>query len=174
MAKEKKAQIIEHLQQTFGKSTVVVLTDYRGLPSAELMGLRRKMKESGNRLEVVKDTLARRALVQLERKEISALFNGPVAAVIGYGDVSQVPKMLSEHIRTAKSNLKIKSGFMGNRLLTAESVTILATLPSREVLLARVIGGMQSPIAAFVNVLSSPIQGFMAVLQARIAKMEAK
>ena len=71
-----------------------------------------------------------------------------------------------------KLALDIKGGFLGDRLLTKEEVITLATLPSREVLLAKVIGGMQAPITTLVSRLSSPIQGLTNVIQARIKQME--
>ncbi len=172
MSKGNKAQIIEHVEEAFGKSSIGILTDYRGLKAAEMGSLRRKLKESGIEYKVVKNTLARLAAERLGRSDLSGLFKGPVALALGYGDESQVPRVLDEYIRTSKSALSIRGGFLGNRSLTAKDVATLATLPSRDVLVSQVMAGLQSPIAALVSVLVAPIRGVEIALQARIKQLE--
>lgn len=172
MSREKKAQIIDEVAESFKKSRVGVLVDYRGLAAAEMGTLRRKLKEAGVEYRVVKNTMSRQAAQKLGRNDLAGLFQGPVAIAFGYGDEAQVPRLLDEHIRITRSRLTIKGGFLGERPLTAADVVTLATLPSREVLIARVMGGLQSPIAALVSVLSSPIRGFAVVLQARMKQLE--
>jgi len=80
--------------------------------------------------------------------------------------------VLTEYIRTTKSILGIKGGFLEDRVLTAKEVETLARLPSREVLIAQVMAAMQSPIYGLVNVLAGPLRGMMGVLQARIKQLE--
>lgn len=172
--KEKKAQIIDRLQETFSKCSVGILTDYRGLTVAEVTGLRRKLREAGIEYKVVKNTLARFAAERAERADLSDSFVGPVAIAFGYGDIVQPARVLADFIRDSKSDLTIKGGFLDDRLLTAEEVMVLSKLPSREVLLARVLGGMQSPITSLVNCLSAPITGLARVLQARITQLEGE
>ncbi len=172
MAREKKAQIIEQVEESFKKSKIGILTDYRGLTAADMNGLRRKVKESGMQLRVVKNTLARQAAEKLGRNEVASLFSGPVAVVSSQGDEAQAARVLDEYIRNNRLNLTIKGGFLGAKPITAKDVTTLSTLPSREILISRVVGGMQSPIAGLVNVLAAPIRGVAGVLQARIKQME--
>jgi len=81
---------------------------------------------------------------------------------------------LGDYIRDSKSSLAIKGGFLSSQLLTAEEVNTLATLPSREVLVAKVLGAMQSPISTLITYLAAPVQGFMGVLQARIQQLEGE
>lgn len=174
MPREKKTRVIEQVEESFKKSSIGVLTDYRGLKAAEMGSLRRKLKASGIEFRVVKNTLSRQAAGRLGRKELGSLFKGPVAIALGRGEESQVPKILDEYIRTTRSNLIIKGGFLGGRPLTAKEVAALSMLPSRNVLIARVMGGLQSPIAGLVNVLAAPIRGVSVVLQARMKQLEAK
>lgn len=174
MSKEKKAQIIDRLQETFSKCSVGILTDYRGLTVAEVTGLRRKLREAGIEYKVVKNTLARFAAERAERADLADSFVGPVAIAFGYDDIVQPARVLADFIRDSKSDLTIKGGFLDDRLLTAEEVMVLSKLPSREVLLARVLGGMQSPITSLVNCLSAPITGLARVLQARIIQLEGE
>ena len=106
--------------------------------------------------------------------EVAGSFEGPVAVALGYGEISEPARVLVDYIRTSKSILSIKGGFLGNRLLTSRDVETLATLPAREVLISQVMAGIQSPIVALVSVLAAPIRGIMGVLQARIKQLEGK
>jgi large subunit ribosomal protein L10 len=172
MATEKKVKIVEGLQETFSKCNIGILTDYRGLTTAELNELRRKLREVRVEYKVVKNSLAQIAAKQVGMEHLVGSFEGPMAVAFGYGDATQTVKTLSDYLRTAKSILKIKGGFLSDRILSVKDVETLARLPSREILISRVIGGIQSPIYRLVNVLAGPIRGIMGVLQARIKQLE--
>lgn len=174
MPREKKAQIIDSLQEVFSKCNIGILTDYRGLSTTEMNDLRRKLRESGIDYRVVKNTLAQFAAKRAGMNELATAFAGPVAIAFGYGEISEPAKILSEYIRTSKSILGIKGGFLGDRLLTSGNVETLATLPAREVLVSQVMAGIRSPIMTLVSVLAAPIRGVMGVLQARIQQLEGK
>jgi len=174
MIKEQKAQIIDRLQQLFSKCSIGILTDYRGLSASEMTSLRRKLGESGIEYKVVKNTLARFAAERAGKDDLVSLFEGPVAMTFGYGDITEPARALADYIRTEKSSLSIKGGFLGDRILTSEEVMTLSTLPSREVLLAKILGGMQAPVLALLNCLTTPVTGFMRVLQTRIQQLEGE
>ena len=174
MPTEKKVQIVENLQEIFSKCNVGILTDYRGLSTAELNDLRRKLRESGIDYKVVKNTLAQFAVKKAGMDELAASFEGPVAIAFGYGEIPDPARVLSEYIRTSKSTMSIKGGFLGDRLLTSRDVETLATLPARDVLIGQVMAGIQSPIVALVSVLAAPVRGIMGVLQARIQQLEGE
>ena len=174
MSREKKAQIIDRLRDAFSECSIGVLTDYRGLSASEITILRRRLGESGVRYRVVKNTLARFAAERAGKADLATSFEGPVAIAFGYGDIVEPARALTDYIRTSKSSLAIKGGFLGDRLLTPDEVITLSTLPSREILLAKVLGGMQSPMASLVNCLTAPITGVMRVLQARIKQLEGE
>jgi len=172
MSKKKKAQVIDSLQQFFAKCSIGILTDYRGLSAQEMTGLRRTLRELGVDYKVVKNTLARFAAQRAGREEMVSLFDGPVAIAWGYGDITELAKLLAGYIRASKTTLAIKGGFLPDRLLTAEEVRSIATLPPREVMLAKVVAGVQSPISALISHLTAPIQGVIGVLQSRIQQLE--
>jgi large subunit ribosomal protein L10 len=171
-SREKKTQIIESLQQLFSQCSIAILTDYRGQSANEMTQLRRRLGELGIDYKVVKNTLARFAAQRAGREELLGFFEGPVAIAFGYNDITAPAKALTDYIETSKASMSIKGGFLPDRLLTTEEVTILTTLPSKEVLLARVLGGMQSPISALVGQLTAPMRGIIAVLQAKIQQLE--
>ena len=174
MSREKKAQIIDSLQEVFSQCNIGILTDYRGLSASEMNVLRRRLRESGIGYKVVKNTLARFAAERAGKDELVSFLEGPVAVAFGYGDITEPAKALTDYIRTSKASLSIKGGFLGDKILTLAEVETLSTLPSREILLAKVLGGMQSPIVALVSYLTIPIKGIIGALQARIQQLEGE
>ncbi len=174
MYKEKNAKIIGSLEEEFSRCSIGILTDYRGLVTTELTALRRKMQESGGEYKVVKNTLARFAATRTGKEDLVSLLEGPIAIAFGYDDITGPAKALAAYIRDSRLNIAVKGGFAGDKILTPEDVNSLATLPAREVLIARVVGGMNSPITGLVNCLSSPLRGLMGVLQAQIQQLEGE
>jgi large subunit ribosomal protein L10 len=171
---QKKVDIVVSLQDMFTECSIGIFTDYRGLTTAELAALRRKLGEAQIRYRVVKNSLAQIALRQAGKEELAETISGPVAVAFGYGEILEAAKVLTEYIKATKSTLAIKGGFFGDTVLSSKDVGALADLPVREVLIARVIGGIQSPITGLVNVLAGPIRNVMGVLQARITQLEGQ
>ncbi len=172
--REKKARIIDQLEEAFRKCNIAVLTDYRGMSTAEITALRRKLQDSGSQYHVVKNTLARFAAERLGWDDPGSAFEGPIAVAYGYGDISVTAKIIADYVRDIKENLSIKGGFLNGRAITDGEVITLSTLPSREILLAKVLGQMKSPVATLLGCLSSPLRGMMGVLQARIKQLEGE
>lgn len=174
MRREKKTLLIDELQEVLSKCNVGIFTDYRGLSTPEITDLRRRLRESGIEYKVVKNTLLRFAAERAGKDELISLLEGPIAIAFGYGDITEPSKALADYTRTSKSSLSIKGGFIGDSLLTSEDILTISTLPPREILLAKVVGGMQGPIAALLNYLTAPIIGITGVLQARIKQLEGE
>ena len=101
MSREKKAQTIDRLQDTFSKCSIGILTDYRGLSTPEITVLRRKLRESSVEYKVVKNTLARFAGERAGKDDLVSFFEGPVAIAFGYGDITEPAKILTDYIRTS-------------------------------------------------------------------------
>jgi large subunit ribosomal protein L10 len=173
MPTPKKAATIEKLAEDFTKSPGAVIADYRGLRGSEITSLRRKLKESGVVMVVVKDTLARIAVAKAGKAEIAKAFTGPVAIVFASKDITQPAKSLLEYLRSNRdTRLAIKGGFLGGRLISQADVMTLAYLPPREVLIARLMGSIQAPVARLVGQLQAPISGFARALEARRKQLE--
>jgi large subunit ribosomal protein L10 len=164
--------LIEELASSLSRCTIAVATDYRGLTAKEMVQLRRRLTESGIEYRVIKNTLTRFAAEKAGKSQLETLLAGPVAMAFGYDDVIKPPKVLREHIRSVGSVLQIKGGILGDRLLTAEDVADLAAMPSRDVLLARLVGQLNAPLQALHTVLSAPLRGLLNVMQARIKQVE--
>ncbi len=174
MSREEKAQIIDSLEQVFSRCNIAILTDYRGISATEMTDLRRRLREAGIEYRVVKNTLARFAAQRVGREELLGFFEGPVAIAFGYGEITEPAKALADYIETSTAGMSIRGGFLPDRLLTSEDVDTLSKVPSREVLLAQVVGGVQSPISTLVSSLTAPMRGIIEVLQSRIQQMEGE
>jgi large subunit ribosomal protein L10 len=172
MATEKKVKIVEDLEETFARTQIGVITDYRGTNTAELSDIRNKLREVQVEYRVVKNSLAQRAAKAAGLEELASLFNGPMAVAFDFSDAPAAARVLSEYLRNNKTNLSIKGGFLKEKPLTPAEVETLSKIPSRQVLISQVMAGLQSPVYGLVNVLAGPMRGFIGVLQARIKQLE--
>lgn len=172
MPTEKKQNIITSLEQTFAQCDSGIMTDYRGLKTPDVVTVRRKLKETGSEFHIVKNNLARIAAKNKGKDQIGGIFEGPLAIVFVKGDISKAAKVLIEHIATSKLALAIKGGFLGNKLLTSKQVATIATLPSKEILLGKVMGGVQGPLYGLMYMVNAPTRGLMVALQERIKQLE--
>jgi large subunit ribosomal protein L10 len=171
MTTKKKLQIVDQLAELLSQSKFVIATDYRGLSVAEMSELRHQLRNIGTEYHVVKNNLAKFAATNAGKEELSQLLTGPTALAFGSEDVLQLAKALSNYIRISKTTLSIKGGLIDSQLLDSEQIRRLATLPSIEVLRARLLGLLLSPIVSLQNVLSGNMRGLSSVLNARIQQL---
>ncbi|HEX6633305.1 MAG TPA: 50S ribosomal protein L10 [Usitatibacter sp.] len=149
---EGKKEVVAEVSARLAKAQAVVLAEYRGLPVEDITQLRSQARAAGVYLRVLKNTLARRAVQGTPFEKLADQMSGPLA----YG-ISDDPVAAAKVLHTyAKGNEKlvIKGGMLPNNLMTAKEVGVLATMPSREELLATLMGTMQAPIAKFVQTLN--------------------
>jgi large subunit ribosomal protein L10 len=172
LKKEDKSKLIDELADKFSKSTIVIATDYRGLTAKDMVNLRRQLREAGIDYRVSKNTLTRFATTKTENTEIDSLLTGPMALAFGYEDIVAPAKVLNDFVKASGDILKIKGGLLDNKLLSAEEIVSLANTPPREVLLARLLGQLNSPIQGLHTILSSPLRGLTNILDARVKQME--
>lgn len=172
MNRKQKTQVVEDLKESMTKCSSGVLTDYKGLSNTEITLLRCKFRELGIEYRVVKNTLAHFAAKKAGKDFLTGSLEGPIAIAFGYDDVTEPAKVIMGYIRSSESALSIKCGFLGDRFLSQDDVKTLASLPSRDVLIAQVLAGMQSPIVALANCFAHPLREFSGILQARIKQLE--
>ena len=172
---EKKAKIVQDLEDRVGKAQIGILADFSGIKVGPMSQLRRQVKEAGGELKVAKNTLLRRAAGdQSLIKPVAGDLKGPNALVLGYDDPVALAKLLVKFAQDLPL-FKIKGGVIGGQTLTVADVTDLSKLPAREVLLAQLLGLLQAPAQSLVNVLAGVIRNFMNVLVAiRDEKEEAE
>jgi large subunit ribosomal protein L10 len=172
MRLEEKKQAVNELAQKLERSNIVITTNYIGLTVAEMTELRRKLRHEEIEYRVIKNTLAHFAAEQAGKGNLNSIIEGPTAIAFGYGDETAPAKALLDYIRSAKSELKIRGALMNERVLSTSEVATLATLPPKEVLIAKLLSGMQGSIFALVNVLNANIAGFTNLLVARKKQLE--
>jgi len=154
--KAEKAATVADITARLKASSTAVLADYRGMTVGQMRELRSKLRGGGIEMVVVKNTLARRAAKAAGYEPLSAELVGPVAMLFAVDDVSAPARLLSEYIR-ANRKMVIKAGLLEGQVIKADAVTELADLPSREVLLSRLLGAMQAPLGNLASVLQAPI-----------------
>ncbi len=170
--KEKKPEIVDRMTDRLNRAEIAIVTDYRGLTVSQITELRRKFREQGIEYHVVKNTLATFAADNAGKHRLSEFLKGPTAIAFGYDDVIQPAKVLVDFQKAVDSTLNIKGGLLAGNVLTSADVVALAKLPSREELIGKVVGLMQSPIYGLVTVLNGNLRGLVGVLQARVNQME--
>ena len=171
ISKAKKEELVEGYVAMLSKAQLAVITGYQGLTVAELTALRRQMRQAGIEFHVVKNTLTHRALQEKGVSTPDLLWQGPNALGTSAQDPAGAAKAFLGFARNEK-RLVIRAGVLGNRYLTDGEVSQLATLPSREVLLGQMLGGLQAPISGLVTVLSGTLRGLVNVLAARVKQLE--
>jgi len=150
--RQEKAIVIEEVTAQVANAQSIVVAEYRGLDVASVTVLRKTARESGVYLRVLKNTLARRAVAGTPFEGIAAQLTGPLIYGIS-NDPVQAAKVLDTFAKT-NDKLVIKAGALPNSILDANGVKALATMPSRDELLSKLMGTMQAPIAQFVRTLN--------------------
>ncbi len=154
MTTQKKIEAVEELREQIARSTIAVATEYRGLSVTEMGKLRAALRDAGVDLRVVKNRLFLRAARDAGRPELEQLLEGPTAVAFGYDDIGALARALTEYERTARNQFAVRNGALDGQVLSAADVKELAELPSREVLISRVAGALQSPVARLAGLLS--------------------
>ena len=163
---------VEELAERLERANMTILTDYRGLSVAQMAELRRELRPSDVEVKVAKNTLLRLAAQKANRDALVPLLEGPTAVVFTYGDPAAAAKSLTDTVRTRRLGLTVKSAILGEQLLSGPEVARIADLPSKDVLIAQVVGSIQAPISSFVGVLAATLQSFLGVIEARRQQLE--
>jgi large subunit ribosomal protein L10 len=171
--KEQKAEQVELLVEKLKKAKVAVLTDYRGLKVSQMQELRGKLRTGNVEYRVVKNTLARRAADSAGYAALESELKGPIAIAFGYDDLSLAPRLINEFVRTTRLKVEVVGGLVEGRVFNRDQIKQLADLPSREVLLAQLLGTLQSPVGQLVGIMQTPVQQLVGVLNAYKSKLEA-
>jgi len=168
---EQKQAVVAEVSAQVARAQAIVVAEYRGMGVAAMTDLRKKARGAGIYLRVLKNTLVRRAVAETPFAGLTEKMVGPLAYGIS-SDPVQVAKLLHEFAR-GNDKFVIKAGSMANFVMSPKDVANLATMPSREELLAKLLGTMQAPIATFVRTLNEVPGRFVRTLAAvRDAKQQ--
>lgn len=165
MNREQKKASVKDLKERFQKASITLLADYKGLEVNELNELRQKLFDNSAKLQVVKNTLAKLAVAETELEPLSEHFKGTTAVITTEEDPVTPTKTLVDFAKDRELPA-IKAGFMSGELMDAAKVLALSKLPSREELLAKLLGSMQAPAQNMVNVLAAVPRQLVTVLAA--------
>jgi large subunit ribosomal protein L10 len=154
-----KVAVVEEVRAKLDSSSAAILTEYRGLKVKDLATLRRSLTAAGGDYKIYKNTLVRFAARDLGLDELEAMLEGPTAIAFVEGDAVEVAKALRDFART-NPNLIVKGGLLGTSVLSAKDAGALADLPSRDVLLARLAGGLAAPLVQFAGLLQALPRNF--------------
>jgi large subunit ribosomal protein L10 len=170
MPTAQKAKTIDKLSEQLSRAQLTIVTDYRGLTVGDLQTLRGNLRPFGAEFHIAKNTLARIAATNAGIEGLDPVLEGPTAIVLAYDDIVGPSKAISDFARTSRI-LSVKGGVMNQKFIAAADIEAVASLPSREVLLAKLLGMLQSPMARTVGVLSGPSRSLAYVLQARVNQL---
>ena len=173
MPTPRKREQVEQIADRLKKAKVAVLTDYRGLTVSQMEDLRARLRSAAVEFRVVKNTLARRAAVEAGNDAFQESLKGPVAVAFGYDDLGAPIRLLQEFVRATRLKLDIVGGLVEGRVMNPDQVRQLADLPPREVLIAQLMGTVQSPVVTLATALQSPLGMLAGALESRINQLEA-
>ena len=144
---EAKQAVVNEVREKLEKANSVILVDYKGINVEDVTELRKKFRENGVDYKVYKNTMFKRAAAELGIESLHEHLQGPVAVAFGYGDVVAPAKTINQFLKEhPKSTISSKAGLVEGQYMDAKAVKALGDLPSREILLAMLVGGLQGTI----------------------------
>jgi large subunit ribosomal protein L10 len=158
MPTDAKQAVVAELAAMLAGAEGAIVADYRGLSVAEMARIRRELREKGITYRVVKNRLARIAARQAGRPELEGLFRGPSALATGGGDEAGLARGLIETLRPYRT-VEVRGAAIRGMAYDGAAVSRLAELPGRDALLARLAGGMASPLGTMAGLLAAPLRG---------------
>jgi len=172
-ALNQKKEEVKGLKERFESSIVGVFVDYRGISVEQDTELRKQLRESGTTYNVIKNRMAKFAIKETELEGLEEALTGPTSLATHETDLIAPAKILAKFIKDNEDVISIKAGFLEGKVVDTATIAKLATLPSKEELIAKVLGSLNSPIAGFANVLNANITGLVRALDAVRAQKEA-
>ena len=172
MNRTEKEQTISNLQKQIDRYRGAVLTNFRGLKVEQISQIRQRLRDEKVSFHVVKNTLMKRAAKGTDLEKISSYFQGPTAMAISYGNPVSLVKVILDFVKT-QPTLEIKVGLIEGAVVAPGELKNLASLPSREVLFAQILGGIEMPAAQIGGSIQSLFQQVLGVLKARADQLES-
>ena len=152
---EEKAKTVAAVQEKFKAAKMAIVTEYRGLTVAQMTRLRREIRQASGEYQVIKNTLVRRALKDTAYDSLDRLLEGPTAWVFGYDDPVVLSKTLVKFVEE-NQKLTIKGGLLEGEFMDQAKVKVLARMPSRPELQAKLLALMQAPAVQLLRLIQEP------------------
>ncbi len=173
MPTPRKVAMLAEIKDRMERASIAISADYRGLTVAQITELRRALRPAGAQVNIVKNTLAAMAAKEAGREEMAEIVQGPTALAIGFDDPIAPVKALTEHLRAKRLNIEIHGGWLEGKVLSRAEVESLATMPSKEQMIADVVSKLQSPLYNFAGLMQSTMRNFAGLIDARANQLEA-
>ena len=151
---EQKKAVVAELTERLNNSVAGIIVDYKGINVADDTALRKELREAGVEYTVVKNTLLKLAIANTELNGLDSVLEGTTALATSADDYVAAARILCKFADTHK-NFEVKNGFIDKEVIDVAKITGLAKLPSREILLANVLGAFQAPISAFARAIQA-------------------
>ena len=172
MPTEAKKATVAELKEEFSAAKTTIVADYRGLTVADIQAVRRALRGEGITYRVVKNRLAKIAAEEIGNTELTSMLEGPTALAMGDGDEVTLARTFLDAIRPYKS-VAVRGAVLNGKAVDSGSVTRLSTLPTRDVMLAQLAGGMASPLASMASLLAAPLRNLGYALS-QVAEQKAQ
>jgi large subunit ribosomal protein L10 len=170
MNKQEKSQEVDSLREALKGAPTAFVLQYRGLTVNQVAALRKKVRATSSRYRVVKNRLALRALKETPLEPLAPQLKGPTAIAYALKEPAALAKVLDEFTKD-NQGLQVKAGYVDGRLVTPAQIKALADLPSREVIVSRLLSVLQAPMTRLVTVLKGPARGLVQAMD-QIAKQK--
>lgn len=174
MLKADKQEVIHRLKEQFQESSSVICVDFRGVNVGQITQFRSQLREASGTYRVVKNTLARRAITETSFQELDQFLVGPTGIVFCPGDPMDLAKVVKKFVAETNGALKIKGGIVDGAVFDAKGIEKVATLPSRQELLAQLVASLQAPVSGLVGTLEGVFREFVYTMQAIADQKDAE
>jgi len=165
MNKTEKNQAVEELKERFKSAAVLLLTDYKGLPVSSMTQVRQELRKNGAELKVIKNTLATLAVKGTDMEALGQHFVGTTAVVTSSSDPVTPAKILMKFAKDLEK-FQVKHGYLSGKVISPSEIDSLSKLPSREEMLAKILGSLMAPTQNLYNVISAIPRKLVTVLAA--------
>ena len=171
MPTEKKIEAVAELKARIERASLLVSAAYRGLTVKDMQEMRRKMRDGGFEVKVIKNSLLKLAAEQAGRPELVQIVEGPTALAIAYGDPIDSAKAATGYAAAAPAGFALRGAFMEGQVLSAADLRDIVKIPPRPVLLATFMGQIQSPLAGFIGLLDAPLRELAGLTQSLLSEL---
>lgn len=170
----KKQETVAELKELVGRSSIVIGAEYRGLSVKEMTQLRRVLRDADVEARVVKNRLFQLAADQAGVAQAAEVAEGPTLVIFGFADIVAPAKVIADYARTARNTFAPRKAYVEGALHPGSIIAELASLPSREQLIAELAGKFISPVQQLATLLNDTIQGFARLVDARANQLEGE
>lgn len=164
MPNKQNLAAVEELKDKLGRSQLTLIGEYRGLTVAEMADLRNAIRKTDAEVIVTKNTLTKIAANEIGITGLDEFLGGPVALTLSYGDPVATAKALNDYLKGAKKSITVRGGLLGTARIGDNDLERVASTPSREQSIARIMGGVNAPASRIVGALNGVMRNIASIL----------